>query len=533
MHAKPSDWSFVDRGVEIGLPDVARRVERFAAMGDFHHDAVALTSQRHDNPVTRRTATVLDGVGDQLVGCQHQMVRRHIRHPVSPGELRDRSREPPNFSDIISKPKRPGRGCCNGFGFHVDLPDRAGGNSLYCATPNGVVPFLNSPCDLGFGLAGGRHGDWEARVVNDRRMLSMAAVESEILAIGAEDGRFSGNILRLLAATLETHIADVRSVRAGSGEMRTAAARTVAAVSEHLARNLCPPALARFAALMPIAVDDAEPMVKGEGTGEDYADALAALFAWESAVGQDSRLRSMIQNQIAVITRTCRARIDSHLRIASAEDIPDVRLLARDILRVEAVEWLIGIAGGKAQAQPLRQLAHHAARQAVIWAGKVFARFKERPDEFSHFDAVATLSAVDDLLVVILRVLESDREDRSQGSHPFVMTVGEQALQAFIDGMEHMTRRYLDIAESLLVRGGIDGSFLTSVLAVLHRILRLGHALLPMVEMIEVRQNHEAALARMVAMRSKLRGALTMPGASADYQVRLTVIEKALNDLGA
>jgi len=233
------------------------------------------------------------------------------------------------------------------------------------------------------------------------------------------------------------------------------------------------------------------------------------------------------------ITRTCRDRIESHTRLSTDADIPDVRLLARDILRIEAVEWAVEIAGGPGQSEALRLLAHRAARQAVIWAGTVFRRFKAGPDEFSHFDAVATLSAVDDLLVVILRVIESDRDDRKAGSHPFVLTLGEQAIQEFVDGLKHMTNRYLEMAEQNLILGGAPGAFVRSILLVLQRILRLGHALLPSVDVMQIRLNHEATLVRMVAMRAKLRSAQTMPGASRDLQTRLSVLEDALAEVGA
>src|SRR3546814_14037398 len=107
---------------------------------------------------------------------------------------------------------------------------------------------------------------------------------------------------------------------------------------------------------------------------------------------------------------------------------------------------------------------------------------KRRPPRSTRTDTLfpyPTLfrSAVDDLLVVILRVMESDRDARQAGSHPFVLTLGEQALQDFVNGLQHMTNRYLDIVDRHLVGDGAAGSFAMSVLQVLRRILRLGHAL--------------------------------------------------------
>ncbi len=367
-----------------------------------------------------------------------------------------------------------------------------------------------------------------------RAQAAIETLDRQILAVGRGPVTFTAEALDRLRVLLEVHAAELRSARAGSMAMRGIAARSAAAVAGHLAACPGPLALRRLAALLPITDDEGG---GGRGTDEatatDYAQGISAMAAWEASVGPDSRLRGAVQKAMGRITRTCRERIESHMHLSTDDDIPDVRLLARDILRIEAVEWAVEIAGGPGQSEGLRVLAHRAARQSVIWAGTVFRRFKVGPDEFSHFDAVATLSAVDDLLVVILRVLESDRDDRKAGSHPFVLTLGEQAIQEFVDGLEHMTNRYLEMAEQNLLLGGAPGAFVRSVLLVLQRILRLGHALMPSVNVMEIRLNHEATLVRMVAMRAKLRSAQTMPGASQDLQTRLSVLDNALAEVGA
>lgn len=367
----------------------------------------------------------------------------------------------------------------------------------------------------------------------DRKRAAMEAIERQILTVGRGSATLPADKLEQLVAMLDVHAGELRSARSGSLDMRSLAARSTRAVAEHLGAYACPLCLSRFGALLPISDDIGGPARRpGEATATDYAEAIAAMFRWEAGAGQETRLRAAIQKRMAGVVRTCRSRIEERMQVGADSDIPDVRLLARDILRIEAVEWAVGVAGGAGQAEPLRQLAHHAARKAVQWAGKVFERFKEGPTEFSHFDAVATLSAVDDLLVVILRVMESDRDAREAGSHPFVLTLGEQALQDFVNGLQHMTSRYLDIADQHLVSGGAAGSFVLSVLQVLQRILRLGHALAPSVDMLEIRLNHESTLVRMVAMRAKLRSSLKMPGASRDYEARLAVLDTALADVG-
>jgi len=358
-------------------------------------------------------------------------------------------------------------------------------------------------------------------------------VERQILAICAGQTILSVEGAERLKAMLVVHADEFRALKVGAGAMRVFADRSASAVSAHLTDAVCPLLLTRFADLLPISGGGGLPRLAREAVAADYAEAIAAVFAWEAAVGPGSSLRAAIQGRLAAVTRTCRNRIDQHLNVRTDEDFPDVRLLARDILKVEAVEWVVGIAGGTAVAVDLRQLAHHAARRAVQWAGRVFERFKADPDEFTHFDAVATLSAVDDLLVVILRVLESDRDDRLAGSHPFVLTLGEQALQEFGSGLERMSRRYLAIMDAHLLATGAEGAFVLSVLRLLQRVLRLSQALLRSVNVLEIRLNHETTLRRMAASRARLLSALDEPDASGDLAARLAVLESVLAEIRA
>lgn len=367
----------------------------------------------------------------------------------------------------------------------------------------------------------------------ERERATVAAIERQILSSNFEKDAVSGADLERLKALLDAHAIALRRAKAGTPSLRAVAEQSAAAVAANLASVVCRVILERFGALMPIAGADGSPRLPDEANTTEYAEAVAALFAWEAAVGPDTRMRASIRTRLATIVETCQSRIDSYLRIQDDEDVPDVRLLARDILRLEAVEWTVGIAGGVGQADGLRMLAHRAARQAVIWAGKVFERFRARPDELSHFDAVATLSAVDDLLVVILRVLDGDRDERRAGSHPFVLTLGEQALQDFVNGLAHMTGRYLGIAERHLLASGATGEFVLSVLSVLQRILHLGHALLPSVEVPGIRLNHEMILARMAAMRTRLLASAETAVSRDAQRARLAVLNAALAEVGA
>lgn len=366
-----------------------------------------------------------------------------------------------------------------------------------------------------------------------RTQTSIASIDRQILTIGADTRTLSVEALPRLSAMLRVHAAAVRSARADMLTIRGPVWRSVEAVSRHLECCVCPLALERFANLLPMADNTQRMRAEGEASVIDYAEAIAMMFAWEATVGRHVLLRAAIQKRLGQVATTCLERIDEHLQLANDVDIPDFRRLGREILRVEVAEWALRLAGAPEHSGALLQRANRVARDSVKWAARVFERFRSTPDELSHFDAVATLTAVDELLVVILRVHDSDRTEREAGSHPFVLTIGEQALQEFVAGLGHMTARYLQIAEQHLQADGAPGAFVVSVLRVLERILRVGHVLQPVVDGLKIHLRQDATIARMVAMRDKLQACTATARGSPDHLARLAILDGALASVGA
>jgi hypothetical protein len=365
----------------------------------------------------------------------------------------------------------------------------------------------------------------------DRTRASMDAIDRRILSIGQGGGALPTVSVNQMIAMLDTHGRAVRDARADHLTIRGPIWQSVETISRHLQTCFCPLVLERFDRLLPTSDRTFAQRDADEASLIDYAEAVAAVYAWEAAVGKHVLLRSEIRKRLQSVSAACLARIDAHLSIADEADIPDFRQLAREILRAEVAEWVLSLAGAPEHSTKILQRASRAARQSVAWAGRVFERFRTDPDEFSHFDAVATLAAVDELLVVILRVHDSDRMERASGSHPFVLTIGEQALQEFVTGLEHMTARYLEIAEDHLLASGAAGAFVLSVLQVLQRILRLDHVLLPVVSVVGIEMSHRATVARMAEMRAKLQASLGTHKAPPDALKRLGILDTALSSV--
>jgi len=363
---------------------------------------------------------------------------------------------------------------------------------------------------------------------SERTRLSIDSIDQQILTIGEGVPSLSEDALRRLCGMLRVHSVAVRNARSDMLTIRGPVWRSVEAVSKHLASCVCPILLDRFGGLLPMA--DRSQVRRGDGEASviAYAEAIAMVFAWEATVGKHVLLRAEIKKRLAEIAESWTARIDKHIQLANEVDIPDFRQLGREILRAEVAEWALSQAGAPALATAVLQRANRVARDAVKWAAKVFERFRATPDELSHFDAVATLAAVDELLVVILRVQDSDRAEREAGSHPFVLTIGEQALQEFVNGLGHMTGRYLQIAEQHLLADGAPGAFVVSVLRVLDRIQRVERLLVPVADALKIQLQREATISRMVAMRDKLRGAAGTAREPRDHVARLAILDAAL-----
>src|SRR3546814_16008703 len=108
---------------------------------------------------------------------------------------------------------------------------------------------------------------------------------------------------------LDVHAGELRTARLGSLDMRTLAARSTAAVAGHLGAHACPLCLTRFGALLPISDDVGSlPRRPGEATDTIYAEAVSAMFRWESNVGRGTQLAAAIHKRFAEGGRPCRAR---------------------------------------------------------------------------------------------------------------------------------------------------------------------------------------------------------------------------------
>lgn len=363
---------------------------------------------------------------------------------------------------------------------------------------------------------------------SERARASIDSIDRQILKIGAGATVWSEEALRRLCSMLRVHSVAVRDARADMLTIRGPIWRSVESVSGHLASDVCPVFLDRFERMLPMGDRSQARRADGEASVIQYAEAIAMVFSWEATVGKHVLLRASIQKRLAEIAAAWQRRIDEHLRLANEADIPDFRHLGRDILRAEVAEWALSQAGAPEHSAAILQRANRVARDAVKWAARVFERFRATPDELSHFDAVATLAAVDELLVVILRVHDSDRIEREAGSHPFVLTIGEQAMQEFATGLAHMTGRYLQIADQHLLADGAAGSFVSSVLRVLDRILRVEHLLAPLVDALGIKLDHAGTVARMVALQDRLRARMAKGDPSPDHVARFDILEAAL-----
>lgn len=366
--------------------------------------------------------------------------------------------------------------------------------------------------------------------MNDRAKRSTAQLgnaQATILAVATGPEPMRADRCADAIEALSAHAAMVRSAQAGDGEQRRAATRSIATVEQHLAKALLPAAVRQFRELNPVANRAEAPVADLDtATIVDLADLLAAIGRWEFALNRQTVLRAEIHKALSAMVSQCKARLTPYLELS--DDTLDVRIASRDLLRIEAVHWAVEAAGGQSQAAMIRDLSNQTARRAILHAARIFTRFTDDPDEFHHFDAVGAVSAVDDLLVLLLQVLEGDRTARDKGVDPFVLTIEEQALQDFVTGLQAMTQRYAAMAGENILATGPAASFIDSVVKVLQRIASLVASLSGIVQVMELGLNQQELSLKLRKMRDRLRRHLK---GTEDRQLRsrLQTLEEALS----
>ena len=176
----------------------------------------------------------------------------------------------------------------------------------------------------------------------------------------------------------------------------------------------------------------------------DLVELLNALAAWEARSGagfEIQRFRQRLADQLYADMQRQTAAFIQRLDEADYAEMPQAGAL---ILQLDANIWLLEGLGQHQKMAELQTVSARLARSIVRSVSRTIQGFLADGDMVRHFDVSAVLLYVEDLVVAMLRVLESTREEKAKGAaHPFILTLGEQIATANLADLEALLSYYL------------------------------------------------------------------------------------------
>ena len=180
----------------------------------------------------------------------------------------------------------------------------------------------------------------------------------------------------------------------------------------------------------------------------DLVELLNALAAWEarSESGFEiQRFRQRLADQLFTDIQQQTAAFIQRLDKADYAEMPQAGAL---ILQLDATTWLLEGLGQRQKMAELQAASARLARSIVRSVSRTIQGFLSDSDMVRHFDVSAVLLYVEDLIVAVLRVLESTKEEKSKGAaHPFILSLGEQIATANLADLDALLSYYLRALE--------------------------------------------------------------------------------------
>lgn len=127
---------------------------------------------------------------------------------------------------------------------------------------------------------------------------------------------------------------------------------------------------------------------------------------------------------------------------------PDLRGLSADLLRMDVLYWTLQDLGIPSVASVLEKNETVTARLIMDSASDAVDRFLQRPDNFNRFDLGIVLTAIDDLIAVMARVLEHHERDMEGPHDGFLESRGRESITRFVVAMgKLMVMMFRDLSD--------------------------------------------------------------------------------------
>lgn len=213
----------------------------------------------------------------------------------------------------------------------------------------------------------------------------------------------------------------------------------------------------------------------------------------------------------AVLADAVRHRADRSseaLRTAlESADFPDLSALSYDLLRLEGLRWVVETLGDRRLAGDLAHRSRRVARVALRRATATIDAFLLGRDLLTLYDNASVVAQVDNLLVVVLRLLDALAAEEEQRT-AFVETADEQALDAFSRALGQLSETLLTMLDKAAARPERGGTFFRSLVRQAGCVRRLCAALRAPLRPARLEAVQDALEHRLLALEATVAAAL-------------------------
>lgn len=189
----------------------------------------------------------------------------------------------------------------------------------------------------------------------------------------------------------------------------------------------------------------------GQANLLDLVELLNALVAWETRSGVGFEIQRFRQQLADRLYGDIQRQTEAFIRRLDKADYAEMPQAGALILQLDAHIWLLEGFGQRQKVAELQNASARLARSIVRSVSRTLQGFLADGDMVRHFDVSAVLLYVEDLVVAMLRVLESTREEEAKGAaHPFILSLGEQIATANLADLDALLSYYLRAQERAL-----------------------------------------------------------------------------------
>lgn len=189
----------------------------------------------------------------------------------------------------------------------------------------------------------------------------------------------------------------------------------------------------------------------GQANLLDLVELLNALVAWETRSGVGFEIQRFRQQLADRLYGDIQRQTEAFIRRLDKADYAEMPQAGALILQLDAHIWLLEGFGQRQKVSELQNASARLARSIVRSVSRTLQGFLADGDIVRHFDVSAVLLYVEDLVVAMLRVLESTREEEAKGAaHPFILSLGEQIATANLADLDALLSYYLRALERAL-----------------------------------------------------------------------------------